>query len=44
MLGQEVGNGKIDNGTLSVGKLSAGTYYLEFMQNEERIKKKFIKL
>jgi hypothetical protein len=43
MLGQEVGVGKVNNGTISVAQLSQGTYIIELIQNENRIVKQFIK-
>ncbi len=43
LLGQEVASGKIDNGLISVVKITAGTYTIEFENNNERIVKRFIK-
>ena len=43
MLGQNIGSGVIENGTIDVDKLSAGTYFLQTEYNNERIVKKFIK-
>jgi Secretion system C-terminal sorting domain len=43
MLGQEIGAGQVENGTISVAKLSQGTYTIELIQNENRIVKRFIK-
>lgn len=43
MIGQEVKKGKIDNNTVNVAALNAGTYLLEINANDEKIVKRFIK-
>ena len=43
MLGQEVGTGKVENGTITVAKLSQGTYSIELVHKDQRIVKRFIK-
>ena len=43
MLGQEVGTGKVENGTISVAKLNQGAYSIELVHKDQRIVKRFIK-
>jgi chitodextrinase len=43
LLGQEISNGKIDNGTISVSKVPAGNYLLEVTANEQTVVKRFVK-
>ena len=42
-LGQEVANGKIDNGTVSVSHLVTGVYLLEVESNGQTVVKRFIR-
>jgi chitodextrinase len=43
MLGQEIAKGKIVDGTINVSKLNQSTFFIEMMQNEQRIVKQFVK-
>ncbi len=43
MMGQELGNGKIENETVSVGHLAAGTYLIEVSNENGTLTKRFIK-
>jgi chitodextrinase len=43
LLGQEISNGKIDNGTISVSRVPAGSYLLEVTSNEQTVVKRFVK-
>jgi len=43
MLGQEVGSGKVENGTIAVAKLSQGTYILKVSTKDQDVVKQFIK-
>ncbi|HLA55754.1 MAG TPA: GEVED domain-containing protein [Flavobacterium sp.] len=42
-LGQEMGKGKIENGTVSVSTIKAGTYLLEVTSDGQTVVKRFIK-
>jgi chitodextrinase len=43
MMGQELGNGKIENESISVGNLAAGTYLIEVSNANGATSKRFIK-
>lgn len=43
MLGQELGNGKVENGSIPVNRLASGTYILEVFSNDKSTVKRFIK-
>jgi Secretion system C-terminal sorting domain len=43
ILGQEVGTGNVENGTISVAKLDQGNYLIELVHEDQRIVKRFIK-
>ncbi len=43
MLGQEIGNGKIENQSINVGSLTSGTYLIEVSNANGKSSKRFIK-
>lgn len=43
MIGQELGNGKLENNNVSVGNLKAGAYLIEITTNNQTATKRFIK-
>ena len=43
MMGQELGNGKIENESINVGSLSVGTYLIEVSNANGSTSKRFIK-
>lgn len=43
VIGKEVANGKIENGTVSVTKLPVGIYMIEIFGSDKTVSKKFIK-
>ena len=43
LLGQDVAIGIVDNGVITIAKLTPGIYSLEFENNNERVVKRFIK-
>jgi hypothetical protein len=43
LLGQEVANGKINNGTILVSNIAIGTYILEVTSEGQTVIKRFIK-
>ena len=43
MIGQELGNGKIENNTVAVNSLKAGAYLIEITANNQTATKRFIK-
>jgi hypothetical protein len=43
MLGQQIGNGKIENQSINVGSLTSGTYLIEVSNANGKSSKRFIK-
>ncbi len=43
MMGQEVANGKVNNGSVSVSNIATGTYLLEILSDDQNVAKRFIK-
>ena len=43
LIGQEIAAGKVENNEIYVGSLTAGTYLIEFVVNDETVVKRIIK-